>query len=693
MNVLVYAGEGTTPGSVHHTISTLRDHLEPYYAVNTVNAKTLASEPWQSKTSAVVFPGGADLPYTKICNGVINSRIRDFVTKQGGIYIGFCAGGYYGAKRVEFAQGDPKLEVTGNRELGFYPGIARGPAFPGFQYNNESGSRAAALVLPDGSQFSTYFNGGATFVDADKYPNVEVIARFMEPLALQQSGNSDAGQYNERALPAAVVISTVGKGKALLTGPHPEFSALLLERAVDSKLDKEVLQTLRFNEKARRDFMHMALSKVGLNVNTDFENVRVPSLTPMLAITDARHKSVAEQFYNNLLTKGNGVLDHSHYSLTGESDQILLFKGYQESYSQSNSQLKHREPNTAPKSIIFAGENEEGIISDRLTPHFDSRKYFKYLSPSNSLGSLLLYGEVVTSTSTFLNSNKIIMESIPPNTMLHVGTIQVSGRGRGGNMWVNPKGVAASTAVVNLPLLSPITGKSISVVFFQYLGMLALCQAIKFYQPGCEYLPVKIKWPNDLYIMSPVYYSKHEINLMEQFSIANPIKLSEIEPAYVKISGLLVNTHFINNSYCLLLGCGLNLNHDGPTTSLRSWIDILNKERADARLEPLPYLETEKLQALYMNNLQTLVDAFLQGETPKILNEYYKNWLHSDQIVTLADHNTRAKIVGITTDYGFLIAKELQDGCDTNFTGSVYHLQPDGNTFDIFKGLIAKKSS
>lgn len=45
MNVLVYNGPGTTPGSVKHAVESLRDFLEPYYAVSTVNVKVLQTEP------------------------------------------------------------------------------------------------------------------------------------------------------------------------------------------------------------------------------------------------------------------------------------------------------------------------------------------------------------------------------------------------------------------------------------------------------------------------------------------------------------------------------------------------------------------------------------------------------------------------------------------------------------------------
>ena len=168
MNVLVYNGPGTTPGSVKHTTETLKDFLEPFYVVSTVSAKALQIEPWTSKAAAVVFPGGADIPYVRECKNIIQ-KLKDFVRKEGGVFVGFCAGGYFASGRVEFAKGDPDLEVAGNRDLKFFPGIARGPAFGGFQYNSEVGARAAKLRLEDGSEFTSYYNGGSLFVDADEY--------------------------------------------------------------------------------------------------------------------------------------------------------------------------------------------------------------------------------------------------------------------------------------------------------------------------------------------------------------------------------------------------------------------------------------------------------------------------------------------------------------------------------------------
>lgn len=99
--------------------------------------------------------------------------------------------------------------------------------------------------------------------------------------------------------------------------------------------------------------------------------------------------------------------------------------------------------------------------------------------------------------------------SIPESTLLHVGTIQVSGRGRGGNTWINPKGVCASTAVVTMPLQSPVTNRNISVVFVQYLSMLAYCKAILSYAPGFSDIPVRI----DLMEQHKATLGRHHLNL------------------------------------------------------------------------------------------------------------------------------------------------------------------------------------
>lgn len=172
----------------------------------------------------MVFPGGADRFYCSNLNGHGNSRIRRYV-ETGGSYLGFCAGGYYGAARCEFEVGHKTMEVIGPRELAFFPGTCRGGAFEGFTYNSEGGTRAALVRFSEQleskeragerSSFHCYCNGGGVFVDAGssvmRDKKVDILARYGEKLDV------DSGEDG-----AAVVLCHVGEGRAVLTGPHPE---------------------------------------------------------------------------------------------------------------------------------------------------------------------------------------------------------------------------------------------------------------------------------------------------------------------------------------------------------------------------------------------------------------------------------------------------------------------------------------
>jgi biotin--protein ligase len=101
------------------------------------------------------------------------------------------------------------LEVCGWRELGFFPGKAIGPAYGRglFRYENQGGARAAPIAWEQGIS-SVYFHGGCLFQHAKHYSNVQVLATY-----------SDLP-----GRPAACVLSQCGKGTALLTGVHPEYT-------------------------------------------------------------------------------------------------------------------------------------------------------------------------------------------------------------------------------------------------------------------------------------------------------------------------------------------------------------------------------------------------------------------------------------------------------------------------------------
>lgn len=216
------AGPGAAPAAVTNTIATLTPILSPYYSITTITSSNVfITDPWQSSTALIIFPGGRDVPYCQNLNGPPNAAIYSWIRHRGGKYLGLCAGGYYGSARCEFEIGDKQLEVAGSRELGFFPGTCRGSAFEGFVYDKEDGAKAALLKIENALgeiklDVKSYCNGGGIFVDADKMKDkgVSVLARFKDKVKVEGGD-------------VAAVYCKVGKGAAILTGVHPEYSSPL----------------------------------------------------------------------------------------------------------------------------------------------------------------------------------------------------------------------------------------------------------------------------------------------------------------------------------------------------------------------------------------------------------------------------------------------------------------------------------
>ncbi|KAI8631155.1 class II aaRS and biotin synthetase [Xylariaceae sp. FL1651] len=671
MNVLVYAGTGTTVESVKHAIYSLRRLLSPNYAVIPITETVLLKEPWAPSCALLVFPGGADLGYCRVLNGAGNSIISQFVRRGGG-YFGFCAGAYYGSKKCEFEVGNKPLEVIGSRELAFFPGTCRGGAFKGFQYNNERGAKAVRLnvrkdafkgagVVPE--VVSSYFNGGGVFLLTDDRNNdVEVLASYGDELDVD--GDTDN---------AAVVYCKVGQGAAILTGPHPEFAAANLSPHHDIDGYDDLIAHLRANDSDRTSFLKACLTKLGLEVNQ--ESSGVPSLSRL------HLSSIISSDVDDMLHSWEEIIsreDGEEY-IRAEHDVFHLEKPETRwSMSELSDTLPRNETTgelTTPSSSADEALIDYTTVMKRIithectwpeakaTPYFNHHAFFSSLREYRNIdtdaedwGDFLMYGEVVTSTNTLLEKNFKLLSKLPSGFTL-AATTQVAGRGRGSNVWVSPAGSLIMSTVINHPgHLAP----SRPIVFIQYLAAVAIVEAIKTYDKGYDELPVKLKWPNDIYARDP----------------RNPSSL----PTYVKIGGILSNCVYSSGSYQIVLGIGINTTNGRPTTSL------------DALLPShLPPFRIEKLTARILTRLEALYKAFVRfGFTREMERAYYDNWLHGRQIVTLeAEGGVKARIVGITTDWGMLKAEEL--GRDDKPTGKIWALQSDENSFDFFRGLVKRK--
>ncbi|KAI1945323.1 biotin holocarboxylase synthetase [Ophidiomyces ophidiicola] len=672
LNVLVYSGNGTTVDSVRQCLFSLRRLLASNYAVIPVTGEMIINEPWTASCALLVMPGGADLPYCSTLNGAGNRRISQFV-QRGGAYLGFCAGGYYGSKRCEFEVGNKKLEVIGDRELAFYPGICRGCAFPGFVYNSEDGARATELQVSSSAftdeehlpnSFKSYYNGGGAFVDAPKFADqgVEVLASYTEPISV------DSGEGT-----AAIVYCRHGEGAAILTGPHPEFAAANLDRNADGPEFCHVIDTLAQNDEARTIFLRACLKKLGLRVSEKAAPVPALSRMHLSALEPGAGADLISALQDII------VVENEEKYIKDDSDTFRLERPSPLNMDKIVDALPDtNEDQSGDKIIDYQKIIKDVVVHEEYpssvdTPCFNHQTFYgmikEYRTQSredlSNFGSHVLYAEVVTSTNTLLEKNTQLLRRLP-NGFMATANVQVAGRGRGSNVWVSPPGQLMFSICIRHPVEK---FASAPVVFIQYLVAMAIVKGIKTYDKGYENMPIKLKWPNDIYALDPSQPDKK---------------------IYTKIAGILVNAHFSSREYIAVAGAGINALNSAPTTSLNAILNLINS-RLPANAPGMPPLSLEKLLARILTTLEELYTRFLRtGFDQTFEDMYYADWLHMDQIVTLeAEGGVRARIKGITKDYGLLVAEEL--GWEDRPTGKKWELQSDSNSFDFFKGLVKRK--
>lgn len=716
-NLMLNSGNGSTVESVRHALYTFRRLLAPNYAVIPVTGEMILKEPWPASCAALVFPGGADQAYCKTLNGQGNRRIRQYV-ESGGNYIGFCAGGYYGSKRCEFEVGNKPMEVIGERELAFYPGTTRGCAFAGFVYNSEKGAKAVELqtnksALTTGSVpnlFKSYYNGGSVFVDAPKYKDqgIEVLASYTEKLSV------DPGEGS-----AAIVYCRIGQGAALLTGPHPEFVffstpaedswSLTKPRFAPENLEEkpkipqfsDVIKQLREDQSHRTDFLKACLAKLGLKVS---DEQSIPSLSRMY-ITAASPSAITQLLGQlaPVVTKdeqGEELIkddnDTFHIVKPSTWSTVDLAKALPTEGLTTDGNLAVAKKSSIPSDQIidYSTIIKQLLLHDsdypqpKTTPYFNHASFYANLKQyqsqrqisSPTFGNHLLYGEVVTSTNTLLEKNTRLLRNLP-HGFTATATVQVAGRGRGSNVWVSPAGSLMFSTVIRHPMSSL---ASAPVVFIQYLAAMAVVEGIKSYS-GSQYknTPIKLKWPNDIFALDPAKVAQD----------SGSDAATKFEN-YTKIGGILVNSHYNSNDFIAVCGIGLNVANAAPTTSLNQLVSLLPQLSPHHKIRsspPPPPFALESLLAAILTAFESLYVHFLARGFDAVLEQrYYDHWLHMDQVVTVeTEGGARARIKGITSDYGLLIAEEL--GWEDRPTGKRWELMSDSNSFDFFKGLLKRK--
>lgn len=220
--IYVYADEGVGANSLKDTLEFFTTTTN--YKVSTIYAINIIAGTWQENAVLLVFPGGADLPYTAKLNGLGNKMITDYVEK-GGKFLGICAGAYYASGFVDFAR-DTKMAVIGPRELKFYPGTCFGPMYNTTTFSDRRDAKCVTITwkgkninqpLEYNKEAPAYYFGGGYFQNALQYPNVKVLASY------------DCCQEYP-----AIIKAKVGLGQAILSNVHFEYQPKYVPQTDDN---------------------------------------------------------------------------------------------------------------------------------------------------------------------------------------------------------------------------------------------------------------------------------------------------------------------------------------------------------------------------------------------------------------------------------------------------------------------------
>ena len=203
----------------------LKDAAADHARVIRCDADDLMDEGVLAKTDLLVMPGGADLFYCEKLDGRANNAIQGFI-KDGGHYLGICAGAYYGAQALSWAADSPSHCIQGARELALVKATAVGPVKDFIQGGmEESWDGVCPLYHRNGTEMKAVYRGGCRFEDFD------------------DSGFQVLASYDRAGSDPAVLKGAYGKGEVILSGPHIELRGIdyarLLYRNANPSYDYE----------------------------------------------------------------------------------------------------------------------------------------------------------------------------------------------------------------------------------------------------------------------------------------------------------------------------------------------------------------------------------------------------------------------------------------------------------------------
>jgi glutamine amidotransferase-like uncharacterized protein len=219
-SMYTYGGAWTTG------LDSIKTMLESYgYSYVTVTPDNVNQTDLASTARVIFFGGGWAGGYITYLNSNGYENIRQFI-RQGGGYIGICAGAYLACDKIFWKPDtvtlgqwyDYALNLFTGTGVGVVPGIMDWTEPTGCSAPINKGA-AMTTVLID----QQFFNASS-----ETLPILYYGGPILTPYAISQNSVQILGKYVVPGSPAdgstAMVMASYGKGNMFLSGPHPEIS-------------------------------------------------------------------------------------------------------------------------------------------------------------------------------------------------------------------------------------------------------------------------------------------------------------------------------------------------------------------------------------------------------------------------------------------------------------------------------------
>ncbi|EGO01049.1 hypothetical protein SERLA73DRAFT_50233 [Serpula lacrymans var. lacrymans S7.3] len=627
MNVLVYA-DVQSP-EIHQTITTLKRILVPHYTVQPISTDSLLTQPWQPSCALFVLTASPTrhqeaTSLTGNAAGVVEKYVE-----SGGSVLGL---GYdVGKSGSAPGFGSDLSMLRDGKQFRLHDKKSGNTVYPrSFSPSTEtpsthvhileSGTTLALPVHSSSPQPNSESEFESEVTNLENMSNLTVLARF-EPsnaiAGLQMSiGSGKAAFWAERVdLPstitspdAAFVSSVPSNGSQAQEQIRPLLPALT-----------HALQSLGILVPASD--VHPSNASKPATITSK------PTLShplPQFLFSRPKEPEIVQDFIRALFPASHSTTGKSPQVLEDTDDTFYFHmaeKGEKIWLMFTSAPLRTKTADTTAKHIILS------LPPSSYTPLFDSSVFFEALqdarvevnalddnTPDNgwSLGDLLLYGPLVTSTQTMFDKNPRFLSGHPV-PLLSIASYQLQGRGRGKNEWVSPGGCLMMSFSLRAAL-GPQFGAN-RLVFVQYLAALAVVEGVravfKALGSGTSSTAssarlssgladkVKIKWPNDIYV---------ELD-------------TEKGVERKKIGGVLVNSSFGGGKVDIVVGIGLNVLSLPPLASIAQLLP------PDLR----PDKVVEHTAASIIATFDVMWTDFLNngGSFDPFMELYLKRWMHS----------------------------------------------------------------